>query len=112
MFDLSKINNQSYVQDFIYKNDSLDVTFFSEEDKEKIRQAYGKCLFVNPSVSFVIINQPIIETVLVEPEVPEVPEVPVVIVTPEVTPEVIVEPTIVEEIKEEPIKLPVKKSRK
>lgn len=106
MFDLSKINNQSYVQDFIYKNDSLDVTFFSEEDKEKIRQAYGKCLFVNPSVSFVIINQPIIETVLVEPEVP------VVIVTPEVTPEVIVEPTIVEEIKEEPIKLPVKKSRK
>lgn len=109
MFDLSKINNQSYVQDFIYKNDSLDVTFFSEEDKEKIRQAYGKCLFVNPSVSFVIINQPIIETVLVESEVPEVP---VVIVTPEVTPEVIVEPTIVEEIKEEPIKLPVKKSRK
>ncbi len=95
MFDLSKINNDSYVAGFIYKTKEFDLTFFSEEDRQKIRIVHQKCAFANPALECQLITQPpIVQQVveiLVEPEViaePVVEEVlaiePVIEVTPEV----------------------------
>ena len=99
MFDLSKINNDSYVAGFIYKAKEFDLTFFSEEDRQKIRIVHQKCAFANPALECQLITQPPIVQPIVEPAViaePVVEEVQVVEPIIEATQEVL---EVVPEIK-------------
>ena len=92
MFDISKINNDSYVADFIYKTKEFDLTFFSEEDKQKVRIVYQKCQFINTALECQLITQP-----------PFVPPVVETVVEPVIEPVVITAPVVEEVQAIEPI---------